>query len=122
MLTVSDVSLQFAGDLLYKHVDLIFQRGHCYGIIGANGAGKSTTLKAVSGLMRAKTGQIRFEERDIGATAPNKIVSLGLAHVPEGRRVFAQMTVEENLEMGAFTQPKAGVSASLENVYSRRYS
>ena len=88
-------------------------------LIGANGAGKSTTLKTISGLLRTRTGEIAFDGQDIRSTAPHRIVEMGLAHVPEGRRVFLSMTVEENLEMGAFTRPVTGVAASLSDVYKR---
>jgi branched-chain amino acid transport system ATP-binding protein len=88
-------------------------------LIGANGAGKSTILKTVSGLLRTKTGDVTFEEKSLKAVAPHKIVSRGIAHVPEGRRVFLQMSVEENLEMGAFTAPHTTIEGSLANVYER---
>ncbi len=85
--------------------DLSFEvgEGEIVSLIGANGAGKSTTLKTVSGLMRSRTGDIRFMDRSISRTEPHVIVQSGLAHVPEGRRIFLTLTVEENLEMGAFT-------------------
>ena len=86
---------------------------------GVNGAGKSTILKTVSGLLRAKTGSIEFLGNNISNVAPHKIVERSLAHVPEGRRIFLQMTVEENLEMGAFTQKNANIEADLENVYEQ---
>lgn len=88
-------------------------------LIGANGAGKSTTLKTVSGLLRSKTGSIKFMGEDITHTPADKLVGKGLAQVPEGRRAFLQMTVEENLEMGAYTQPKSTVAPGLERVYEQ---
>jgi branched-chain amino acid transport system ATP-binding protein len=87
-------------------------------LIGANGAGKSTTLKTISGLLRPKAGSISFNGERIDNAAPHKIVEKGLAHVPEGRRVFAQMSVQENLEMGAFIAHK-GRDELLERAYSQ---
>ena len=94
-------------------------RGEIVALIGANGAGKSTTLKTVSGLLRSKTGSIKFMGEDITHTPADKLVGKGLAQVPEGRRAFLQMTVEENLEMGAYTQPKSTVAPGLERVYEQ---
>ena len=88
-------------------------------LIGANGAGKSTTLNTVAGLLRSKTGSVTFMGEPIEKTAAFKIPAKGLALVPEGRRVFLQMTVEENLEMGAYTQPNSSIPASLADVYER---
>ena len=119
MITVNNVSMNFSGQTLFKDVELKFVPGNCYGIIGANGAGKSTTLKTVSGLLRSKTGSIKFMGEDITHTPADKLVSKGLAQVPEGRRAFLQMTVEENLEMGAYTQPKSTVAPGLERVYEQ---
>ena len=92
--------------------------GEVVTLIGANGAGKSTILKTVSGLLRPKSGTISFDGTDITQIPPHKLVPMGLAHVPEGRRIFQQMTVEENLEMGAFTQPKGGIAMDLEKVFA----
>ena len=87
-------------------------------LIGANGAGKSTTLNTVSGLLHPSTGSVSFFGESLAKIAPHKIVEKGLAQVPEGRRVFAQMTVQENLEMGAYTQPNSKIHEDLEKVYS----
>ena len=119
LLEVRNINVYYGNIHALKDISFEVREGEIVTLIGANGAGKSTTLKTISGLMRTKTGEIVFDGRDIRTTAPNKVVSLGLAHVPEGRRVFAQMTVEENLEMGAFTRPKAGIAASLADVYRR---
>ena len=99
--------------------DISFQvnQGEIVTLIGANGAGKTTTLQTVSGLLRSKTGSILFDGQDINTVSADKLVGRGLAQVPEGRRVFLQMSVEENLEMGAYTQPPAGVPRDLEMVY-----
>ncbi|MBR3355155.1 MAG: ABC transporter ATP-binding protein [Oscillospiraceae bacterium] len=96
------------------HVDT----GEIVTLIGANGAGKSTTLKTISGLMRSQTGGIVFDGINITKYPAYKIAEIGLAHVPEGRRVFSQLTVLENLEMGAYTQPQNELSDSLEKVYA----
>ena len=88
-------------------------------LIGANGAGKSTTLQTISGLLHSRTGSIEFLNENLMGVPAFKIVSRGLAQVPEGRRVFLQMTVEENLEMGAYTQPNATIAPGLERVYDQ---
>ena len=88
-------------------------------LIGANGAGKSTILNTVCGLLRSRTGSIEFLGKPLGAVSAHRIVEQGLAHVPEGRRIFLQMTVEENLEMGAYTQPRSTIAPSLERVYEQ---
>ena len=119
MITVSDLGLQYSGQPLFSHVDLQFIKGNCYGIIGANGAGKSTVLNTVSGLLHPRTGSVRFMDQDLKGAAPHKVVERGLAQVPEGRRIFLQMTVEENLEMGAYTQPGSAVAPGMEDVYKR---
>ena len=118
MLTVSNVSLQFGGSTLFKNVDLMFQSGNCYGIIGANGAGKSTTLKTISGLLHPKTGDVLYKGKSIKGVRAHKIVEAGLAQVPEGRHVFLHMTVEENLDMGAYTQPASTIAANKEKVFT----
>ena len=88
-------------------------------LIGANGAGKSTTLQTVSGLLHSKTGSIEFLGKNIMGVPPHKVVAHGLAHVPEGRRVFLQMSVEENLEMGAYTRPNSEIADSIADIYQR---
>ena len=88
-------------------------------LIGANGAGKSTILKTISGLLHSHTGSITFLDQKIAGVPAHKIVSRGLAQVPEGRQVFLQMTVEENLEMGAYTRPGSEVAPGLETVYEQ---
>jgi branched-chain amino acid transport system ATP-binding protein len=90
--------------------------GEIVTLIGANGAGKSTTLRTISALQRAREGSIRFDGQEINRLRPEEIVRRGLCHVPEGRRIFANLTVHENLEMGAFTRRDAGVKADLERV------
>ena len=119
MLNVQGINVYYGNIHAIKDVSFQVEAGEIVTLIGANGAGKSTTLKTISGLLRTRTGEIMFDGQDIRTTAPHRIVGMGLAHVPEGRRVFLSMTVEENLEMGAFTRPVLGVSASLADVYQR---
>lgn len=119
MLNVQGINVYYGNIHAIKDVSFHVEAGEIVTLIGANGAGKSTTLKTISGLLRTRTGEITFDGLDIRTTAPHRIVGMGLAHVPEGRRVFLSMTVEENLEMGAFTRPVLGVSASLADVYQR---
>ena len=88
-------------------------------LIGANGAGKSTTLNTVVGLLRPRSGQILFEGKNINNVPANKMVSLGMALCPEGRRIFQQMTVRENLEMGGYTRNPAEIASSIEDVFKR---
>ncbi len=117
LLTVDNMNVYYGVIHAIKDVSFEVDEGEIVTLIGANGAGKSTTLKTISGLLRSKTGSIVFEGQDIGSAAPHKLVAHGLAHVPEGRRVFLQMTVEENLEMGAYTQKSGNVSGHLARVY-----
>ena len=119
MLNIQGINVYYGNIHAIKDVSFHVHPGEIVTLIGANGAGKSTVLKTISGLLRTKTGEITFDGQDIRSTAPHKIVGMGLAHVPEGRRVFLSMTVEENLEMGAFTQPISGVGVSLADVYER---
>ncbi len=102
-----------------KGVSFEVNEGEIVTLIGANGAGKSTTLKTVSGLMRSRGGAIEFMGKPISAVAPHKIVELGIAHVPEGRRIFTSMTVEENLDMGAFTNRSNTIDEDKERVYEQ---
>lgn len=116
LLNVEDINVYYGAIHAIKGVSFQVNEGEIVTLIGANGAGKSTTLKTVSGLLRSKTGAITFEGKDISNTAPHKLVAHGLAHVPEGRRVFLNMTVEENLEMGAYVKSKVSQEL-LEKVY-----
>ncbi len=116
MLKVDNLNVYY-GNIHALH-DLSFEvnDGEIVSLIGANGAGKSTTLKTISGLMRSRTGDITFMGKSIAKTEPHAIVQMGLAHVPEGRRIFLTLTVEENLDMGAFTA-KGGKKEALETVF-----
>ena len=118
MLTVSDINVYYGAIHAIKNVSFEVNEGEVVALIGANGAGKSTTLKTMSGLLRSQTGTIEFLGQNIMHMPADKLVAAGLAHVPEGRRVFAQMSVEENLEMGAFTRPNPEIAPGLERVYA----
>lgn len=117
LLSVNDIHVYYGAIHAVKGVSLEVNEGEVVTLIGANGAGKSTVLNTISGLLRAKSGTIDFMGTPINTMAPNKIVQLGLAQCPEGRRVFAHMTVEENLEMGAYTRPNSSIEGNLEHVY-----
>ena len=119
MLSVKDLNVYYGPIHAVKGVSFDVNQGEIVTLIGANGAGKSTILKTVSGLLKPKGGEVDFMDRKISGTAPHKIVELGIAHVPEVRRIFTRMTVEENLEMGAFTAPNASVEESKEQVFQR---
>ena len=117
MLKVEDIQVYYGAIHAIKGVSFHVNSGEIVALIGANGAGKSTILKTVSGLMHPKSGSITFLDKDITHTDGHKLVRNGLAHVPEGRRIFLEMSVQENLEMGAFTQKKVD-PAELEKVFT----
>ena len=117
MLKVENINVYYGQIHAIKDVSFEVHQGEIVSLIGANGAGKSTILKTISGLLRSKTGHITFKGEDIGKVEAYKLVPKGLAHVPEGRRIFLQMTVKENLEMGAYTKGE-NMAADLESVYS----
>ena len=119
MLNVENINVYYGAIHAVKNVSFHVEEGEIVTLIGANGAGKSTTLQTVSGLLHARSGVITFQGENIGGVPAHKLVSRGLAQVPEGRRVFLQMSVEENLEMGAFTRPGSEVDAGIAEVYER---
>ncbi len=118
MLEVSNINVYYGSIHAIKNITFEVNAGEIVTLIGANGAGKSTTLQTISGLLRSKTGGITFNGRPLGGVPAHKIVSMGIAQVPEGRRIFQQMTVEENIEMGAFTLPGAEYEKRAENVFN----
>ena len=117
MLSVYNINVWYGAIHAIKNVSFEVNNGEIVALIGANGAGKSTTLKTLSGLLRSRSGSIKFMDQDIMHMSAEKIVEHGLVHVPEGRRIFQQMTVEENLDMGAYTQPRDTIAGNLERVY-----
>ncbi len=119
ILNVHNINVYYGAIHAIKGISFHVDQGEVVTLIGANGAGKSTTLNTISGLLRSKTGGVEFMGKSLNRTPAHKIVSQGLALVPEGRRVFLQMTVQENLEMGAFTQKSSGIAADLELVYQQ---
>lgn len=119
MIQANNVTLRVGKKALFEDVNIKFTEGNCYGLIGANGAGKSTILNTISGLLRSRTGSMQFLGQPIDHIAPHKLVGMGLAQCPEGRRMFLQMTVQENLEMGAYTQSSATIPGGLDNVFAK---
>lgn len=118
MLNVSNLNVSYGAIHAIHNVSLEVKEGEIVSLIGANGAGKTTTLHTITGLKKAASGQVTLGDVNLLTTSPSKIIQLGIAHVPEGRRIFSQMTVQENLEMGAFiVKEKAQVDEDIENVY-----
>ena len=118
MLKIQDRHVSYGAVRAIKGISLEVNDGELVSLIGANGAGKTTTLHTISGLVPAESGSIMLDGTDLRKTAPNRIIELGLAHVPEGRHVFARMTVEENLMMGAYiVRDKAKIKKQLAMVY-----
>lgn len=119
MLDVKNINVYYGAIHAVKDISFQVNEGEIVTLIGANGAGKTTTLQTVSGLLHTRTGSIEFLGQPIQNVPASKLVGRGLAQVPEGRRVFQQMTVEENLEMGGFTQPASTIAPGLERVYEQ---
>jgi len=120
MLEIKDLEVCYGMIRAIKGISFHVEEGEVIALIGANGAGKTTILHTVTGLLPAKAGNVIFEGNDITKTPGYKIVSMGMAHVPEGRRVFAQLSVYQNLKMGAYTRKDKGeIEQSLEMVYKR---
>jgi branched-chain amino acid transport system ATP-binding protein len=119
MLTLSGVSARYGSVPAISDISISVGEGEAVGLLGANGAGKSTTLRAISGLIRLTAGTITFLGADLAALPPHKVAELGIAHVPEGRQVFPELTVRENLEVGAYIpSAKAERSRTIELVFS----
>ena len=120
MLDINDINVYYGAIHAIKGVSLTVNEGEIVTLIGANGAGKSTTLRTISGLLKPKTGTIKFLDKDIAGMPANKIVREGISQVPEGRKIFAEMTVMENLELGAFIRDdKDGIAQDLKMVFGR---
>ena len=119
MLDVKNINVYYGAIHAVKDISFHVDEGEIVTLIGANGAGKTTTLQTVSGLLHSRTGSIEFLGQPIQSVPAAKLVGQGLAQVPEGRRVFQHMTVEENLEMGGFTQPNSTIAPNLERVYDQ---
>jgi len=120
MLEIKDIEVFYGMIQAIKGISFEVNEGEVIALIGANGAGKTTILHTITGLLSPKKGTVMFEGKDITKVPAHKIVSLGMAHVPEGRRVFAELTVYENLKMGAYTRKdKAEITETLEMVYKR---
>ena len=120
MLTVENLEVNYGMIKAIRNVSLTVDEGEIISLIGANGAGKTTTLHTITGLIAPKAGKITFEGKDLNHVPAHKIVAMGMAHVPEGRRVFQQLSVQDNLLLGAYTRKdKAEIDESLEQVYVR---
>jgi branched-chain amino acid transport system ATP-binding protein len=120
MLEVQDLNVYYGAIHALKGINFYLDQGEIVALIGANGAGKSTTLNTISGLLRPRSGKIVFQGEDITQTVSDQIVRKGIVQVPEGRKIFATLTVMENLEMGAFTQnDKENIQKDIQNVFQR---
>lgn len=120
MLKVNNIDVYYGAIHAIKDISIEVPKGEIVTLVGSNGAGKSTTLRTISGLMKPKTGTILFEDKNIVGVPAHKIVGMGLCQVPEGRHVFANMTVMENLELGAYLRSdKNGIARDLEDVFKK---
>jgi branched-chain amino acid transport system ATP-binding protein len=120
MLEVENLNVYYGAIYALKGISFHVDKGEIVALIGANGAGKSTTLNTISGLLRPRVGKVTFENEDITQTASDQIVQKGIIQVPEGRKIFATLTVQENLEMGAYTRrDKTEIQKATENVFQR---
>jgi branched-chain amino acid transport system ATP-binding protein len=117
LLSVDNISVYYGNIAAVKGLSITVPKGAIVTLIGSNGAGKSTTLRTISGLLHAKTGSVTFEGKDISRTQGHEVVGMGISHSPEGRRIFPRMTVDENLELGAFTRSdREAISADRDRV------
>jgi branched-chain amino acid transport system ATP-binding protein len=119
ILDVKDLRVAYGNIEALHGISFAVNEGEIVTLIGANGAGKSTTLRALSGLVRARSGQVLFSGTDITAMPAHQIVAMGMGHVPEGRRIFANMTIQENLELGAYIGDPRTFAADLDAVFQR---
>ena len=119
LLAVSDIHVYYGAIHAIKGISFEVRQNEIVALIGANGAGKSTTLNTVAGLLRPRAGTIHFKGENVTGTPASRMVFKGLALCPEGRRIFQQMTVRENLEMGAYSRPNAEIEGAMEDVFAR---
>ena len=120
MLALNDLQCNYGKVAAVRGLSLEVKRGELVSLIGANGAGKTTALRAISGIVRAVGGRIEFEGEDITRASPRRVLEMGIAHCPEGRRVFPYMSVRENLEMGCFLRSdRAGIASDFERIFER---
>ncbi len=119
LLEINDLNVYYGAIHAIQGVSFNVREGEILTLIGANGAGKSTILKTISGILHSKTGSVNFNGEDISGTAPYKITRKGLSYVPEGRMVFSQLTVQENLEMGGYVRNQSEIAPAIDNVYVR---
>lgn len=119
MLKVDNIDVYYGAIHAIRNVSFEVSEGEIVTLIGANGAGKSTILKTVSGILTPKTGTVTFMDKKLNGTPAYMVTRMGLSHVPEGRRIFQQLSVEENLEMGGFTRNKDEIPALIEHVYDK---
>jgi branched-chain amino acid transport system ATP-binding protein len=118
MLVVDDIHTYYGQIHALRGIKITVNQGEVVTLIGANGAGKTTTLKTISGLLHARQGAIQFEGEDITKAAAHELVEKGIGHAPEGRRIFPRLTVLENLQMGAFSRPKANIQPDVDRVFA----
>ncbi len=118
MLRVSDVSASYGPIQALRGVSLEVSEGQIVALLGANGAGKSSTLKVISGILRPSGGSVEFLGQPIHRRSPESIVSLGISHVPEGRELFAELTVEENLRLGAYTRRDSAIKSDIQRIFT----
>jgi branched-chain amino acid transport system ATP-binding protein len=118
MLIVKDVHTYYGQIHALQGVTLEVAKGEVVTLIGANGAGKTTTLKTISGMLHPRAGTVRFEGQDISKVPAHTLVERGIGHAPEGRRIFSRLTVLENLQMGAFSRPKANIEPDIDRVFT----
>ena len=120
MLEIKDLCVNYGIIMALKGISFEVNEGEVIALIGANGAGKTTTLHTITGILSAKSGSVKFEGKELTKTPAHKIVRMGMAHVPEGRRIFQQLTVLDNLKLGAFTRnDAAGIAEDMEKIYKR---